>query len=511
MAKVGRVTSVPAPTGGWNAKDNIADMSPLDAIIMDNFFPTPSDVMLRKGHDTHVTGLVDQVESLMPYQTPTGTDTMFAAAGTSFFDVTTAGAVGAAVVTGLTNARWQSTNYTNSSGTSYLCCFNGVDSPRYWDNSSWLTITGISTPAITNVTPSTLDNPWQHQRRLWAVQTGTLKAWYLPVDAVGGAATALDLSGVARKGGYLVAGGTWTVDAGDGLDDYWVAVTSEGEVIVYRGTDPATATAWTLVGRWEMGLPLGKRCLMKFRGDLLYIATDGVWPLSKALVSARVEPEVALTDRIVSAMNTAAQLYSSHFGWQLMFYQEGTMVILNVPVSEGLNQQQYVMNSISGAWCRFTALEANCWAMLNGVPYFGGDGTVYSFWGTLDDDGSDIQWDCQTAFNYFKNKSQQKRWTMAQPIFQANGIPEISLGLNVDFDTNEPTASLSFSPITYGVWDTSLWDSGIWGGALSVLRNWQSIVGLGFCAATRLIGAAQGIEVRWVSTNFVWEPAENPF
>lgn len=499
------MTAVPAPTLGWNKRDNIANMEPLDAVILDNWFPTPSDVMLRKGFDDHVTGITGQVESLMPYQTPAGTNTLFGAAGTSFYNVTSAGAVGAAVVSGLTNARWQHTNYTNSSGTSYLCCFNGVDSPRYWDNSSWITITGVSTPAITGVTPSTLDNPWQHMRRMWLIQTGTLKAWYLPVDAVGGAAAALDLSGVARKGGYLIAGGTWTLDAGNGVDDYWVAVTSEGEVIVYRGTDPSSANTWSLVGRWEMGIPLGKRCLTKYGGDLLYTASDGVWPLSKALISDRINPKVAFTDRITQAMNDAATLYSSNFGWQVMFFQEGTQVILNVPVSAG-QQEQYVMNSISGAWCRFTGIPSNCWAMLNGTAYFGGNGKVYTYWTNLSDDGSDIQGDCQTAFNYFKNLSQQKRWTMAQPILQSNGTPDIFLGLNVDFDTNDPTATLTFTPTAYGTWDTAVWDTGVWGGALSVLKNWQSIIGLGFCAATRMVCAAQGIEVRWVATNFVWEP-----
>ncbi len=505
MAKqVSQATAVPAPTGGWNCRDNIADMDARDALILDNWFPSPTDVMLRKGYDRHVTGIVDDVESLMPYQNKAGTNTLFCAAGTSFFNVTNPGVVGAAVVSGLTNAKWQHTNYTNTSGDSYLCCFNGVDAPRYWNGTSWIVITTISTPAITVATPATLDSPWQHQRRLWTIQTGTLKAWYLPVDSVGGAAAALDLSGVARKGGYLVAGNSWTIDAGDGVDDYWAVVTSQGEVIVYRGTDPSSANTWSLVGRWEMGNPLGKRCLLKYGGDLLYIATDGVWPMAKALISDRINPKIAFTDKITNAMNSAAVNYGSNYGWQLTFYQAGTMLILNVPVSDG-EQEQYVMNTISGAWCRFTDIPAICWGLLNGQAYWGGQGAVYKFWDTLSDDDTNINADAETAFNYFNDRTQQKRWSMAQPIFQTNGIPQISLGLNIDFDTNEPTSSLSFSPITYGVWDTSLWDSGVWGGSLSVLRNWQSVVGIGFCAATRLRCASQGIEVRWLATNFVWE------
>ena len=43
-------TSVPSPIGGWNARDSQANMSPTDAIQLVNWFPTPTDVTLRKGY-----------------------------------------------------------------------------------------------------------------------------------------------------------------------------------------------------------------------------------------------------------------------------------------------------------------------------------------------------------------------------------------------------------------------------------------------------------------------------
>ena len=41
--------SITAPVGGWNARDSIAAMAVSDAVIMDNFFPSKTDVMVRKG------------------------------------------------------------------------------------------------------------------------------------------------------------------------------------------------------------------------------------------------------------------------------------------------------------------------------------------------------------------------------------------------------------------------------------------------------------------------------
>ena len=45
-----KTASVPAPIGGWNARDSLANMSPTDAVQLVNWFPTPTDVTMRKGY-----------------------------------------------------------------------------------------------------------------------------------------------------------------------------------------------------------------------------------------------------------------------------------------------------------------------------------------------------------------------------------------------------------------------------------------------------------------------------
>jgi hypothetical protein len=103
-------------------------------------------------------------------------------------------------------------------------------------------------PAITGVTTTTLTQPTLFKNRMWFIQKDTLKAWYLPTSSIGGAAQVLDLSAVARLGGTLVSMAAWTIDAGYGVDDNLVFITDQGEVIVYRGTDPASASTWALIG-----------------------------------------------------------------------------------------------------------------------------------------------------------------------------------------------------------------------------------------------------------------------
>lgn len=494
--------SVPSPIGGWNARDVLSEMDETDAVTLINWFPSTSSVKLRKGFSQFSTGLVNQVESLMAYASPTS-QKLFAAAGSSFFDVTSGGAVGAAVVTGLTNARWQHINVATSGG-NFLYTVNGSDKPQLYNGTTWTAIDALSTPAITGVTTTNLIHVNLFKNRVWFVEKSSLKVWYLPTDSVGGAANALNFQSVARRGGYLVAMGTWTIDAGYGVDDLAVFVTSEGEVIVYRGTDPSSSTTWALVGVFQLGAPIGRRCLVKYAGDLLLICQDGVVPLAGELQSSRTNPRVALTDKIQLAISDAAASYGGSFGWQLLFYAKGNMVMLNVPVSLG-SQEQFVMNTLTKSWCRFQGWAANCWEIFQDEPYFGGNGVVGRAWNTLSDNSTDINASAEQAFSYFGSRGLLKRFTMARPILLTNGTPSISISLNIDFSVVNSSSPLAFTPATYAVWDTAVWDAGLWGGSLSVQKSWQGVTGVGYCSSTKLQAAASGIEVEWVSTDMVME------
>ncbi len=84
-----------------------------------------------------------------------------------------------------------------------------------------------------------------------------------------------------------------------------------------------------------------------------------------------------------------------------MPYPNGTMLILNVPVAVGI-QQQYVMNTITKQWCNFTGWPANCWELYADAPYFGANGYIGKAWTTQADAGQNINCNALQAFNYFK-------------------------------------------------------------------------------------------------------------
>jgi hypothetical protein len=344
------------------------------------------------------------------------------------------------------------------------------------------------------------------KERLYFVEEDSLNFWYLPVDSINGAVTKFPLGGIFKNGGYLQAMGTWTIDAGYGVDDLAVFVTSNGEVAVYKGSDPSDPTDWALVGIWNIGSTFARKCVFKYGGDILLLTQQGLVPLSAGLQSTRLDPRVNITDKIFYAISKAADLYATNFGWQVNYLAKYNMLILNVPVEN--NTEQYVMHNITKSWCRFTNINANCWEMSNEDMYFGGTGFVARFYDSFADEGTNIKGFVQQAYSYFESRGQQKRFTMVRPILQTdNGLPTVLCGLSTDYETVELTNQISFNPaiLLTGEWDLDVWDNANWGGGLVTTKTWQGVTGLGYAGSVSMNVASQGIEFHWASTDYVME------
>jgi hypothetical protein len=579
--RVARTASLPSPIGGWNARDSLAEMNPIDAVEMVNFFPTPTDILMRKGYSQHSGGITGSVDTLMNFAGPTS-QTLFAVANGVIYNTATSTAT--SVYTGLSNSRFQHANFTNSAGDPFLSAVNGLDPALLYNGTNWIkiaatgtaqtistitrggtgnltatlttavahglvtgnqvtisgatesnyngtyliTVTGSTTftyvmatapaadasvvgtytvvHAITGVNSNTFINVNVFKERLFYVEKESMNVWYLNTKAVSGAASQLDFGSVAKMGGYIQAMGTWTIDAGQGVDDYAVFVTNMGEVIVYEGTDPSDVATWRLRGVWQLGQTFSRRCFSKFGGDLLLITQEGLVPLASALQSSRLDPRVNLTDKIYGAFAQATTLYSSNFGWEIQYFPKANMLIVNIPTNIGF--EQYVMNNITKSWGRFTNIPATNFEIHNENIYFGGNGFVGKFWDTFSDNGNVITATVQQAYNYFESRGQNKRFTLVRPIFLTdNGLPSVLCAINTDFDTQSQLGQVSFNPtaLTIGVWDVATWDNNFWGGVLTVNKDWQGVSGIGYCASISLNVASKGIEVHWASTDFVME------
>lgn len=342
--------------------------------------------------------------------------------------------------------------------------------------------------------------------------------YYLPVGQPFGTLSHFPLGPALTRGGSIVAIGTWTIDGGEGMDDYTVFVSSEGELVVYKGYDPATSGAFQKVGVFYIAPPIGgANCLAKYGGELLYLSRNGVFPLSQALQSTTVNLKSALTDKISPSFAEATTLYGDLPNWQIVPFAAENMLIVNVPTSDS-SSEQYIMNAITGAWTRFTGIPAASIAVSGNRLFFAGttsasDGTlgyntIYRFWNGQEDTGKwtgtvsgslpvltpsqPISAKCRQAFNYFGVKGRQKRINMAQPVAIVSNDVNVTLGLDGDFRLESD-------------WANNFYELRPPTGA-GIALDWQSIPSRMFNAGSFCFNAvAQNISIEWTATNFAGE------
>lgn len=578
-----QVMTLPAPTGGLNARDALAAMPAGDAVTLDNFFPGTTSVDLRNGYETWSTGYPAAVESLMTYNGPTSSK-MFAASGAALYDATAKGTVGAAVVSGLANARWQHANMGTPGG-QFLYCVNGADYPLVFTGAAWqvvatvgaqtissitragtlatattaaahglvtgnyvtvigttpagysgtyrVTVTSATTftytmaadpggnatvvgsyvpaPAITGVDPRLLVHVNLYANRLFFIEKDSCRVWYLPVNAIGGAALSLDLSPLFLLGGYLMAMATWTIDNAGGMIEYAVFVSSEGEVVVYSGTDPSTAANWTKAGRFRMGRPIGRRCYERVGSDLVMITADGFVPMSKALLTDRSQVQLTISDKIVNLVTNDVTRYGNAFGWQATLYPIGNKLIVNVPQVANKSQYQYVMNTITGAWCRFLGWNANTFELLGDNLFFGGNlgpGANSAYVARCDvgfsDNGGFIFGEAKGAYQYFGALGHQKQVTMARPLFQTSGNMQIAIAMDMDFNDSYPTATPRFTGAVGTKWGTAKWNTFPWAGNTEIKKDWQGVSGVGDAGAFHMRVVNNKSALKWQAVQYVY-------
>lgn len=440
------------------------------------------------------------VQTLMEWAGPTRR--FFAAASSAIWEVTASGAVGPAVVTGTGNATFSHIMYANSGG-AYLVAVNGADGVRTFNGTTWAVQT------ITGATATTFDQVASFKRRLWFAN-GTPIVYYLGTDAISGAATAFDLGPVLRTGGNIVRIFAASYDTyGGGLTEYISFLSDTGEMAVYTGTDPSSAATWALVGVFRVASPIGVRASCQLLGDALILTADGVVSILNMI---RIDPSEAknatLSQKINLLIQQDFQTYGGLSGWQILSFPAQHAIIVNVPTS-ATTFRQYVLNVLTGAWCRFTGWNAYCFGTFGDNLYFGGLGKVVKAWTGLDDEGRAINCSMSTAFNTFKTAGTNKRVTMVRPLVQASGLSGAAVGVNLDYEPLPVQAPYSVA-VSGSRWDVAQWDVNVWAVDMGPQRDWASVGGTGRAISVNYAFATIGVDVQINGFDVMYEPAKGP-
>ena len=463
---------IPPPYRGWNVRDKLVgdELTAGYASVLDNWVPGEGKITLRKGYVSHATGLPGEAETMLSYRAGLA-QKMFACSDGGIYDVTSGGTVGAAAVSGLSNNKWRSKMFSTTGGT-YLLAVNGADGLRSFDGSSW------DTQTITGLAAADIDGIGTHNKRVWLIEKASLSAWYLPVLYITGTVTEFALGALFKRGGYLVAIDTWTQDGGAGSDDVIAFITSEGEVALYSGTDPAS---FSLVGVFTIDRPIGKACTQKYGADLLILTESGVTPLTRAMNA--VTSYDAAPDTIRPAFVERAARAKAIHGWDMILYQKNGWLIINVPIQASVFYQ-HVLNTVTGAWFRFTGWDAKCMQTLNGDLYFASGTTIYKADSGFSDNGAAITGVVTTGWNSFATP-QRKSFKMVRPFFMVSGSAKPLVRMIVDYDNSAfdgaPETSIATSGTPWG----SPWGSP-WSSSAGEASPWISVTGIGTVGAIQM-------------------------
>jgi hypothetical protein len=510
--------SIPAPIGGLNAKDALANMPETDAVIIDNFFVQPTWVEVRNGC-SNIATFTGTAETVAAYNGFAASQ-LYAAVvnGTtrSIFrvDGLAGGPVGAPVVGGAGNVVQPvtSTQYDwvqfSSGSTSILGLVNGADPALVYNGSAW------SVWGLTGIATNLLSCAAVYHQRLWFAQANSFTVWYLPQTAISGALTSLDLGNLFQLGGSLQSILSISIDNSQGTNDYIAFISTQGEVIVYTGYDPSQVATWYLSAHFRIGAPIGigRRMWQKIGSDAAVLCADGLVMLSEELLTDRTQQAGNVSAKIRKAIQAAIQSFGGNFGWQVQLDPLGTKLLLTVPTTPDAASYMFVMNLLNQAWSTFGLLasswNAYCMEISGDSLYVGTNGAVMLADSGGSDNGNAINYYVRAAYSNMGMPGRQKLYGMCRPIFVANGSTQVGISLSVDFVNALFTGTIGTSQGNSAKWNTALWTTPTyWGDALVVSKNWIGLSGLGYTAALQIQGQSLNVSLQWQSTDFLFQPA----
>lgn len=516
------------PSGGVNFVDTYEGMPPNDAIALINFRPTTRGISMRKGFRTHAEELPGEaaVPTIMSYF-PSGTTSfpaadfdgyLFAATSGDVYDVTGGGA---GPWTGMLPAPvssdfWHSINFQNAGG-NFLLATNEAGG-YYWLNESDITaftkvVNGASPGEISNVDPDLFCSVMVWKQRPWFIEKESTRAWYLPVAQITGAATQFDFGPHFPHGGNLAALVNWTIDGGSGIDDYLVAVSSEGDVVIFKGYDPDEAgtdpDAFQLHGVWYAGsLPSGRRVAKSVGGDVLIITTQGLVQVSRLVAMANLENsgKAHLSAKVDPFISRIMKTHSGETGWYVGDLPSADYLFVGMPeVLSNQGPRQLVMTTPYKAWSIFEDLPVSC-VIDHDHFVFGGasdGGKVYLLFDDSFDacdldglNGVGIFARATGAYSTLDSPGMFKVANMLRPTLVYYAVPEVSIKILADFRTNQGVSVATISSVLGGRWNQSHWNGANWFGELTPIRKWSGVTGSGYSLAAQIdIQGAGGTEL----------------
>lgn len=507
---IAKVKALQPPVMGLNYRNPPISLDAREALILDNILPRANHGELRAGYVEHVIGVPGQINTIASFIGAVPEDNKIFAFNTNgeIYDVTVAGEPPKLVITtAQLDGVW---DFTNSTGLqeNFLCMVSPAGGYYTYSKSE-----GFKQRDITGKGKDVkFKSIFNWKERLWLIGDDSCKAYYLGVGAIQGDAGEFDFAPVINQGGYLSYGCNWTYNAGYDMDDYLILVTTNGEVVVYKGSNPDSAETFGLQGVWFVGKPpKGNRCFTQFGGEMFIYSSLGVIPVSK-LVNGGVANEYQVSSaKIQPLLNDVIMTYGAEFGWEMEMIYEQSFLLLKTPTKLNNTNTYYVMNVQTGAWGTISGMPMNCTTQVNNLVYFGTtDGKVcLAFNGDTDGasyartPGRPIIGQYMGGFDDFETPAFQKTFQLARPVFFGSEGPSVAVKMMLDYESAFPSVDSGFSLDNGGRFDISKWNECVWAGGINTYTSWLGIEGLAYYAAFGMVFTGMAA-TKYITTNITY-------
>jgi hypothetical protein len=298
-------------------------------------------------------------------------------------------------------------------------------------------------------------------------------------------------------GGYLQVLGNWTQDAGLSIDDYLVAIASQGDLCVFEGFDPDNAPIdFKLRGVWYTGpLPVGNRVVDQYGGDLYILSTNGITQMTELLRLGETEREkVLITRKINKIISQAIVTSQSLLGWTVKFSTPQQLIQLIAPFNLNQTPTMLVQDTNTKGWSVLTNMPCVSWLTVNGTTFSGGqDGKVYlAFDGKLDNRtfnseiGNYIRARVIPAYSDLGKPGVQKHCKLLRLMFTGAIKPKITVRGLANYQGSSAQIIPTIPLVEPSTWDASLWDTGVWSGGGIPLFFWEGAAVTGFVVSPQI-------------------------
>lgn len=513
-----QAASYPTPSAGLISNRNLAlpqGQAP-GAAFLENWFPTPQGARLRRGMARRATLPGDSpTRSLFTYINGS-VEQLFAANDTGIWGVSSVQSAYAQIISpgegqiigpedGVAigwesvepddmlwagaNGYWSTVQFSTPGG-NFLIGVNGIDEAFIYDGTTWEAL-DVTFPDGSTLDTKALLFVWAYKSRIYFIETGTLNVWYLPAGNIGGELVLLPLGGIFNRGGNLLFGQTWSLSSGGdgGLSEQIIFVTTEGEVAVYQGLSPDSASDWSKVGVYRVGKPLGPRAWIRAGGDIVIATSIGFIPLSKAIdADYAALGLVAVSNPIADDWRDAVQ-NRGLTGWHCELWAEGSMTVIGTPTPDDLQPLTFVVNADSGAWCRFTNWQPFGMETFRGKLFMGSIlGRVQEAWVGGSDEGAPYTATALPLFYDLTSPTMRKIARNARATIRSSYPINPRVTAKFDWDMRMPPAPSAAAIPLGNEWNNGVWDQSIWNSEPGAFlwQQWVSVGGSGYAASVGL-------------------------